>query len=168
MNELDIEKLQEEINDTMRLDAQPFFSMSDEEIIALHDKVINKTQIILYHGSESIVNPPVFGKGESANDYGLGFYMTEFPELAAEWACHGKNKIGMVNKYELNLNGLRVLDMDKEPIEHWISVLVQNRDNKMSLGAREFMDLFIKISKESLYYGYKNYTVRRKNSSKSI
>ena len=103
-----------------------------------------KGKKILYHGSEFIINPPIFGKGETANDYGQGFYMTEFPELAAEWACHGKNKIGIVNKYELNLKELHLLDMDKEPIENWISILVQNRDNEISSGAREFMDQFIK------------------------
>ena len=31
----------------------------------------------LYHGSESIIEAPEFGKGARNNDYGKGFYCTE-------------------------------------------------------------------------------------------
>ena len=116
--------------------------MSDEDVeFAYNEEILGKW--ILYHGSEFIIDPPVFGKGEASNDYGLGFYMTRYPELAAEWACHGSNKSGIVNKYEVYMNDLKVLNMDEEPLEHWISILVQNRDNRVGLGAREFMNQFI-------------------------
>lgn len=43
--------------------------------------------MILYHGSDHIIEKPVFGQGKSYNDYGRGFYCTEHVELAKEWAC---------------------------------------------------------------------------------
>ena len=43
-------------------------------------------QIIIYHGSEQIVEVPTFGLGKKNNDFGLGFYCTESDELAKEWA----------------------------------------------------------------------------------
>ena len=38
--------------------------------------------MIIYHGSEKIIEKPVFGKGNLRNDYGKGFYCTESEELA--------------------------------------------------------------------------------------
>ena len=39
-------------------------------------------KVILYHGSNNIINKPGFGLGNKNNDYGLGFYTTENIELA--------------------------------------------------------------------------------------
>ncbi len=84
--------------------------------------------MIIYHGSESIIEKPELGKGKPHNDYGLGFYCTEHIELAKEWSCaadHG----GYANKYELNLDGLKILNLNGEEytILHWISILLSNR-----------------------------------------
>ncbi len=46
------------------------------------------SKLILYHGSQVILQTPIFGAGKSYNDYGLGFYCTEHIELAKEWACN--------------------------------------------------------------------------------
>ena len=43
-------------------------------------------EMILYHGSVSIIEQPTFGKGKRHNDYGLGFYCTQSLDLAKEWA----------------------------------------------------------------------------------
>ena len=43
-------------------------------------------EIILYHGSASIVGQPEFGTGKRHNDYGRGFYCTKSIDLAKEWA----------------------------------------------------------------------------------
>ena len=40
----------------------------------------------LYHGSQEENFVPTFGLGNDGHDYGRGFYLTEFPELAKEWA----------------------------------------------------------------------------------
>ena len=44
-----------------------------------------KKKIIIYHGSQQIVEKPRFGIGKKYNDYGQGFYCTENIELAKEF-----------------------------------------------------------------------------------
>ncbi|MBE6580443.1 MAG: DUF3990 domain-containing protein [Ruminococcaceae bacterium] len=64
-----------------------------------------KNELIIYHGSENIIEVPEYGKGKPYNDYGLGFYCTEYVELAKEWACDDKHG-GFANKYILDTTGL--------------------------------------------------------------
>ncbi len=40
----------------------------------------------IYHGSENVVERPLYGFGKRTNDYGLGFYCTEDRTLAGEWS----------------------------------------------------------------------------------
>ena len=42
--------------------------------------------MILYHGSDHIIEKPVFGEGKSYNDYGRGFYCTEHVDLKSKKA----------------------------------------------------------------------------------
>lgn len=83
---------------------------------------------ILYHGSEVLIEKPEFGKGARHNDYGRGFYCTENIELAREWACV-KQKNGYVNIYELEMEGLKVLNLNdsKYHILNWLAILADNR-----------------------------------------
>ena len=85
-------------------------------------------EMILYHGSISIIEQPTFGKGKRHNDYGLGFYCTQSLELAKEWAVEEKRD-GYANKYALNLQGLTILDLSQKGFTtlHWITLLLQNR-----------------------------------------
>ena len=39
-------------------------------------------KITIYHGSEKIIENPIFGGGKRNNDFGFGFYCTESEELA--------------------------------------------------------------------------------------
>lgn len=84
--------------------------------------------MIIYHGSPEIVEVPVYGKGSETNDYGRGFYCTESIALAKEWACPAV-KDGFANKYELALEGLKVLHLNKDGyhILNWIAILLDNR-----------------------------------------
>ena len=84
--------------------------------------------MIVYHGSKEIVEVPVYGKGSEQNDYGRGFYCTESPELAKEWACPSAND-GFANKYELDMTGLKVLYLNGEGynILNWVAILINNR-----------------------------------------
>lgn len=43
-------------------------------------------KIILFHGTPDKIVVPTFGLGDEKHDYGKGFYLTEDPELAKEWA----------------------------------------------------------------------------------
>ena len=83
---------------------------------------------ILYHGSEFLIEKPEFGKGARHNDYGRGFYCTENIELVREWACV-KQKNGYVNIYELEMEGLKVLNLNdsKYHILNWLAILADNR-----------------------------------------
>ncbi len=86
------------------------------------------SKVILYHGSDKIVSKPVFGKGKIYNDYGQGFYCTKNIELAKEWACPTLDD-GFSNCYELESDGLRVLDLQSKEFctLHWLSILIANR-----------------------------------------
>ena len=53
--------------------------------------IATSTLIDIYHGSDHILEKPVFGAGKPYNDYGRGFYCTEHVELAKEWACSSDN-----------------------------------------------------------------------------
>ena len=82
----------------------------------------------LYHGSENIIEKPVYGKGARYNDYGKGFYCTENVELAKEWAC-AKQKNGYANIYDLDLSELNVLNLNSGSynILNWLAILADNR-----------------------------------------
>ena len=82
----------------------------------------------LYHGSENIIEKPVYGKCARYNDYGKGFYCTENIELAKEWAC-AKQKNGYANIYDLDLSELNVLNLNSASynILNWLAILADNR-----------------------------------------
>ena len=109
--------------------------------------------MVIYHGSEKIVEKPLYGFGNSHNDYGLGFYCSQSLELAKEWACQ-KNADGFANSYELDIEKLSVLDLSQEKfsILHWISILMQNRvfSPKSPLG-KQNLDFLIRA--EGTYPG---------------
>ncbi len=103
-----------------------------------------RNELIIYHGSENIIQVPQYGKGKPYNDYGLGFYCTEYIELAKEWACDDKHG-GYANKYILDMMGLRVLDLSTKEycILHWISILLKNRqfilDNEFANSTKDYI-----------------------------
>ena len=84
--------------------------------------------MIVYHGSDHIVDKPVFRGGKKTNDYGSGFYLTENEELAKEWAC-AQNSDGFANRYELDLDGLSVLNLNapEYSILNWLAILARYR-----------------------------------------
>lgn len=116
--------------------------------------------IKLYHGSEKIVQKPLYNYGKSDNDYGRGFYCTKDVELAKEWACQ-KDKDGFVNSYSLDASGLNILYLNskKYSVLHWLSILVHNRevDDLENREAVEFLkkNYSIDTSKFDLIVGYR-------------
>ena len=116
--------------------------------------------IKLYHGSEKIVQKPLYNYGKSDNDYGRGFYCTTDVELAKEWACQ-KDKDGFVNSYSLDARGLNILYLNskKYSVLHWLSILVHNRevDDLENREAVEFLkkNYSIDTSKFDLIVGYR-------------
>lgn len=86
-------------------------------------------QRTIYHGSPQILRTPRFGSGTAANDYGLGFYCTDNPDLAAEWAVT-RNTNGFVNQYTIETSGLRIINLNSPEycILHWLAVLLSYRE----------------------------------------
>lgn len=90
-------------------------------------------KITIYYGSTNIIEKPLYGLGKSYNDYGRGFYCTEHLELAKEWSCN-EGIDGFANAYELDLTGLKILDLSDEKyiILHWLAILMENRIGRLS------------------------------------
>ena len=87
--------------------------------------------MILYHGSNIIVNKPLFGYGKPYNDYGQGFYCTEDEELAKEWACNSPTG-GFVSVYNLDTKDLNILRLNDRNILEWLAILIKNRQIRYS------------------------------------
>ena len=98
----------------------------------------------LFHGSTSIIEKPQFGYGKVYNDYGLGFYCTDSLEMAKEWGV-AQNRNGYANSYELDCEGLKILDLNGPSfnILHWLAVLLENREfdvpSGLALEAKEYI-----------------------------
>ncbi len=84
--------------------------------------------MIIYHGSDHIIEVPVYNGSKRSNDYGYGFYTTESEELAMEWACANKQD-GYANSYEADLDGLSVLNLNapEYSILNWLAILARYR-----------------------------------------
>ena len=84
--------------------------------------------ITIFHGSEKIIEHPIWGEGRKNNDFGIGFYCTESLELAKEWAVSSLRD-GFANKYILDTKHLNVLNLNSSAytILNWIAVLVEHR-----------------------------------------
>ena len=84
--------------------------------------------MIVFHGSDHIVEHPVLGGRRYRNDFGPGFYTTENSEIAKEWAC-AAGEDGFCNRYALDLSGLSVLDLNSEEysILNWLAILARYR-----------------------------------------
>jgi len=116
----------------------------------------------IYHGSSHIIDKPLFGFGKSYNDYGLGFYCTDSIEMAKEWGVD-KNQNGYSNCYEIECDGLKILDLNAPEycILHWLTILLQNREFDTPSGlaheAKEYLFQHFAIDYESydIIIGYR-------------
>ena len=84
---------------------------------------------IIYHGSNHIIEKPKFGYGKTYNDYGVGFYCTENPNMAKEWGV-GIDHNGYANQYKIECDGLTILDLNAPgyTMLHWLTILLENRE----------------------------------------
>jgi hypothetical protein len=84
--------------------------------------------ITVFHGSDHIVKKPDYLGGKSDNDYGNGFYTTEYEERARSWAAlNGEPGQSIVNVYHLDIDALKVLDLNDCGVLSWIAEVVANR-----------------------------------------
>ncbi len=83
----------------------------------------------LYHGSKKRIDYPLYNGSKEDNDYGPAFYMTADLESAHEWACRN-GVVGIVNVYNLDIKGLKILDLtDKNnySVLNWLAILLHYR-----------------------------------------
>lgn len=100
--------------------------------------------IKLYHGTSEKEVVPTFGLGNDRHDYGRGFYLTEDPVLAKEWAvCKPNETHGWVHSYELDTDGLRILDFQEKPVLTWLAELMKHREASDSKRYRMLSKKFI-------------------------
>ena len=116
----------------------------------------------LYHGSSNIIEKPLFGYGKPYNDYGLGFYCTDSLDIAKEWGV-GKDRDGYANCYELECDGLRILNLNSSEycILHWLTILLKNREfdipSGLALEAKEYLlaNFAVKYESYDTIIGYR-------------
>lgn len=82
----------------------------------------------VFHGSDHIIEVPVYNGSKRSNDYGYGFYTTQSIELAKEWAC-SDNRDGFANCYDADLEGLSILNLNSPEynILNWLAILAKYR-----------------------------------------
>lgn len=93
------------------------------------DKLVKTNIIKLYHGTKDDNLVPKYGIGKSNNDYGRGFYTTPDKELGKEWAYsdYTSGSKHYCYEFELDLTGLKILDLTKLDTMHWLAELVTYR-----------------------------------------
>mgnify|MGYP002510024956 CR=1 FL=1 len=101
-------------------------------------------KLILFHGTPDNIVVPTYGKGNEKHDYGMGFYLTESIDLAKEWAvCRPNETNGWVHKYELDTEGLKILDFQQINVLAWLAELMKHRDAADSRRYRMLAKKFI-------------------------
>ena len=101
-------------------------------------------KLILFHGTPAKKVVPTYGKGEEKHDYGQGFYLTESIDLAKEWAvCRPNEENGWIHKYQLDTDGLKILDFQDKGVLSWLAELMKHRDAADSKRYRMLAKKFI-------------------------
>jgi hypothetical protein len=116
----------------------------------------------IFHGSDHILVRPLYGYGKAYNDYGLGFYCTDSIDMAKEWGV-SMFQDGYANIYDIEMDGLEVLDLNSEKncILNWLAVLLCNRkfdiSSSLAFDARKYiLDSFlIDCSGADIMLGYR-------------
>lgn len=119
-------------------------------------------KIELLHGSDHVIEKPDYHLGKTNNDYGRGFYCTRELPMAMEWACK-ENTDGFVNKYTLDQNSLKTLNLldGNYNILHWMALLLKNRtfrlSNEIAIDARDYIieNFSIDLANYDIVIGYR-------------
>lgn len=103
--------------------------------------------MIVYHGSDIVVEHPDINHSYRNLDFGKGFYITTNQEQAQRWARRKAaldgNNHAFLNIYEMseNITSLKVLDF-KDNLTDWIDFVCECRD-----GSDKYMEYDIIIGK---------------------
>lgn len=97
---------------------------------------------------------PSFGSGMPYNDFGLGFYCSEYPQYAAEWAA-GPGRNGFVSEYSIDIDGLRIINLCSSQFTplHWLGLLFSYRTFDLSSDtayrAQEYLNKYFPVDQQS-------------------
>lgn len=78
-----------------------------------------------YHTGHHKLPDPDIRIGRKNADFGQGFYLSPSDAFAGKWVRERKDLEAYVNAYELDLSGLRVLQLQRD--EAWFDYLFRNR-----------------------------------------
>lgn len=116
-------------------------------------------KMVLYHGSDKIIEKPMFGAGKEDNDYGSGFYTTQELEKAREWAWINGSNDSICNEYELETDGLNILNLDDYGTLAWVAEVISHRGAKTEIaneiGNRIVEKYKVDTSKADVIIGYR-------------
>lgn len=133
-----------------------------KEVYDYHFSIEHKKSniITLYHGSDHILEIPKYGFGSVDNDYGRGFYLTDNRQKSDEWALMmGNAQNAMTNVYEIDLQGLNVLNLDNYGPLAWIAEIAYNRSAETELAqiaADMLIDMYkVDTSNADIIIGYR-------------
>lgn len=118
---------------------------------------------IFYYGSNHEIKNPIFHGGKKNNDYGYGFYTTKSLELASEWASKSSGEESIVNKYDIDIKNLKILDLTENiySVLNWLAILLKNRIftliNPISINAYNYIleNFYIDITEFDIVKGYR-------------
>ena len=85
--------------------------------------------MILYHGSNDIVEYPEIRKARFNKDFYYGFYCTKYPKQAERWATRYGKK-GYINKYDYTPKSDLNYMIFEKMTEEWLDFVVNCRDGK--------------------------------------
>lgn len=117
----------------------------------------------LFHGSDKIIEKPIYGLGRSDCDYGSGFYMCDEFDVAKLWASQN-DEGGYVNVYHIDTSKMNILYLNhntNDDVLKWITLLCSNRiDEGTRLDAFEEIKILqskylIDVTKYDMIIGYR-------------
>ena len=105
--------------------------------------------VLVYHGTNCIIDTPEIRVGKFTKDFGEGFYCTVIKEQAVRWAA--KYKTPVVNSYKCNIDErLSILEF-KEMTEEWLDFIIDCRAGKLHT-----YDIVIGAMADDQIYNYIN------------
>lgn len=88
--------------------------------------------MIVYHGSDRIIQKPDIRFSKKRLDFGCGFYVTTVKEQAVRWAKRkamlGNKGIGIVNVFNMQENVNFIMRDFANDLDSWIDFVCQCRD----------------------------------------
>jgi hypothetical protein len=107
--------------------------------------------MLLYHTGFEEIKVPDIHFGRKNADFGQGFYLSTDLDFTKRWAKIRKDRDTYINKYELDLDAVKVLKLDRD--QKWYEYINNNRNNKADIYA-EYDVIIGPIAIDTIYDMY--------------